>query len=53
MNYPVPSYLTPFILTGMILVIATLVLGLRRLLRSVDWPEADRTRALWSSLQVK
>jgi len=48
MNYPVPSYLTPFILTGMILVIATLVLGLRRLLRSVNWPQVDRTRALWS-----
>lgn len=48
MNYPVPAYLTPFILTGMILIIATLVLGLRRTLRRVAWPEADRTKALWS-----
>ena len=48
MNYEVPAYLTPFILTGMILVIATLVLGLRRALRSAAWPEADRAKALWS-----
>lgn len=48
MNYQVPAYLTPFILTGMILVIATLVLGLRRALRSVAWTKADRAKALWS-----
>jgi hypothetical protein len=48
MNYQVPAYLTPFILTGMILVIAALVLGLRRALRRVAWPEADRATALWS-----
>ena len=47
MNYQVPVYLTPFILTGMILVIATLGLGLGRALRSVAWPEADRAKALW------
>lgn len=48
MNYPVPAYLTPFILTGMILVIATLLLGLRRVLSRFAWPEADRAKALWS-----
>ncbi len=48
MYYQVPAYLTPFILTGMILVIATLVLGLRQALRRVAWPEADRAKALWS-----
>jgi len=48
MNYPVPAYLTPFVMTGMILVIATLVLGLRRALRNVSWPEVDRAKALWS-----
>ena len=48
MNYPVPAYLTPFIVTGMILVVATLTLGLRRALRNVTWPEADRAKALWS-----
>jgi hypothetical protein len=48
MNYQVPAYLTPFILTGMILVIATLVLGLRGALRSTAWPEADQAKALWN-----
>ena len=48
MNYEVPAYLTPFILTGMILVIATLVLGLRRALRGAAWPEPDRTKVIWS-----
>ncbi len=48
MNYPVPSYLTPFILTGMILVIATLVLGLNRALHQAAWPERDQAKALWS-----
>jgi hypothetical protein len=47
MNYQVPAYLMPYILTGMILVIATLMLGLRRALRRVDWPQADRAKALW------
>lgn len=48
MNYPVPAYLTPYILTGMILVITSLMLGLSRALRRLSWPEADRTMALWS-----
>lgn len=48
MNYPVPAYLTPFIMTGMILIIATLVLGLSRALRHAAWPKTDRTKALWS-----
>ncbi len=48
MNYPVPAYLTPFILTGMILVIATLVLGLRRVLHRAAWPQPDQVKALWS-----
>jgi len=48
MNYQVPAYLTPFILTGMIFVIATLVLGLRQAQRRAAWPEGDRAKALWS-----
>ncbi len=48
MNYPVPAYLTPYILTGMMLVIASLVLGLRRALRRLSWPDADRATALWT-----
>lgn len=48
MNYQVPAYLTPFIVTGMILVIGALVLGLRRALRRIAWPEADQAKVLWS-----
>lgn len=48
MNYPVPAYLTPYIVTGMITVIGALLLGLRRGLRYIAWPEADRAKALWS-----
>jgi hypothetical protein len=48
MDYSVPAYLTPFLLTGMIIVIATLLLGLRRALRHATWRETDRTKAIWS-----
>ena len=48
MNDPVPAYLTPFVLTGMILVITSLLLGLQRALRRSTWPEADRAKAFWS-----
>jgi hypothetical protein len=48
MNYPVPVYLTPFIMTGMIFVIGTLVLGLRRVLQRAAWPQPDQAQALWS-----
>ena len=48
MNYSVPSYLTPFILAGMALVITSVLLGLRRALARAAWPEADRSRAFWS-----
>jgi len=48
MNYSVPVYLTPFILTGMIAIITALFLGLRRALRRAPWEETDRANALWS-----
>jgi hypothetical protein len=44
MTYPVPPYLTPYISTGMFIVIAALTLGLRRALYRATWPEADRGR---------
>jgi hypothetical protein len=47
MNYPVPPYLTPFLLTGMVIVITALLLGLRSALRHAAWPEKDRTKVLW------
>lgn len=54
MEYSVPSYLSPFILTGMIIVIAALLLGLRSALSRAAWPATDRAKALWgvSSLFV-
>jgi hypothetical protein len=48
MVYSVPAYLTPFILTGMIVIIATVLLGLRRALRRSTWPEKDQANAFWS-----
>src|SRR5690348_10928201 len=52
MNYSVPAYLTPFILTGMTIVITALVLGLRAALRRAAWPETDRTKLLWGVSSV-
>jgi hypothetical protein len=52
MNYPVPVYLTPFILTGMVIIIAAVLLGLNRALRRVTLPETlpakDRVKVFWS-----
>jgi hypothetical protein len=48
MDYPVPAYLTPFILTGMVIVITPILVGLRRVLRRAPWPQADRAKAFWS-----
>jgi hypothetical protein len=48
MNYAVPAYLTPFMLTGMITIIAALLLGLSRALQRATWPETDRAKTLWS-----
>jgi hypothetical protein len=47
MNYSVPSYLTPFILTGSVAAIATLIVGLRRALSRTSWQEKQRTKAFW------
>jgi len=48
MNYPVPSYLVPFILTGMLAVIIAVLSGLKRALRRTTLPEADRSKAFSS-----
>lgn len=51
MDHAVPLYLTPFILAGMVTIIATLLFGLRRALRRTS-PEAEseqgRGQAFWS-----
>jgi len=48
MKYLVPGYLAPYILTGMITIITTVLLGLRRALRRAAWTEKDRAKAFWS-----
>ena len=48
MNHSVPSYLTPFILTGSIAAIATLMAGLWRALSRAAWPKNERASAFWS-----
>lgn len=54
MNYSAPAYLTPFILTAMIIFLSALLFGLRRAPRRAAWPEKDRSNAFWgvSSLIV-
>lgn len=48
MEYPVPAYLTPYILMGMITVITSLLLGLRRALRRANWTQTEQAKTLWS-----
>ncbi len=48
MDYPVPAYLTPFVLTSMVSVIAFVLFGLQQALRRSTWPDSDRAKALWS-----
>lgn len=58
MDYSVPGYLTPFIVTGMVAIIAAVLFGLRRAswrspssetaLPETAWPKNDRGTALWS-----
>ena len=47
MDYAVPHYLMPYLLTGMVAIIAVVLLGLFRALRRAAWPESDRTKAFW------
>lgn len=47
MTYSVPGYLTPFLLTGMITIVASVLYGLRLALRKAAWPERDQAKAFW------
>ena len=48
MSYSVPGYLTPFLLTGMITIVAAVLYGVRRALRRAAWAEHDQAKAFWS-----
>jgi hypothetical protein len=54
MDYSVPGYLTPFVVTGMVVVITAVLLVLGRALRLApsaekQWPKKDKTMVFWSS----
>ncbi len=48
MTYSVPGYLMPFLLTGMITIMASVLYGLRRALRQAAWAEREQAKAFWS-----
>jgi len=45
MNDPAPAYLTPFILTGALAVVAAILIGLPKALKRAAWPTRDSRRA--------
>ena len=47
MNYSVPGYLTPFIVTGMVVVITAVLVVFGRVLRA-NWPKKDGAKGFWS-----
>jgi hypothetical protein len=53
MDYSVPGYLAPFVVTGMVVVLAAVLLVVRSALRRAsssgkEWPEKDQAMAFWS-----
>lgn len=48
MDYSVPSYLTPFIVTGMVVVITAVLLVVRRALRRAGWSHKEQAKSFWS-----
>ncbi len=43
---PVPAYLPPYILSGTVAIIVTLLFGLHRALKRAQWPAQDRRHAV-------
>jgi hypothetical protein len=47
----IPTYLPYYVLIGSVVVIATILFGLRNALAHSDWPEPDRTKTIrWSAV---
>ena len=44
----IPGYLTPLILTSSVVVLATVLFGIRRALKQTAWSSEDRNRTFWS-----
>lgn len=49
MNPLIPGYLKPFLLTGSLAVLATLLFGLDRALKQAAWTKEERDRTFWSA----
>ena len=47
MNNPVPSYLLPYVLSGTLAIVFTLLWGLNRALRQAKWQDRERRQTLW------
>ncbi|MGA7358454.1 MAG: hypothetical protein WBW70_06345 [Candidatus Sulfotelmatobacter sp.] len=48
MNYLMPSYLIPYLLSGTLAITAMLLFGLDSALRLARWPARERKQAVWS-----
>ncbi|HEX4020960.1 MAG TPA: hypothetical protein VHX63_07450 [Acidobacteriaceae bacterium] len=48
MNNPVPNYLTPYVLSGVLAVVAAVIFGLHKALQLAGWPAQARRRAVSS-----
>lgn len=46
MNYPVPNYLFPFVLSGSMATIAAVMFGIHKALKLAGWPSRDRREAV-------
>jgi hypothetical protein len=47
MNYLVPNYLFPYVLSGTLGVLAALTFGVHKALKLAGWPVGDRQQAVW------
>ena len=45
---PIPAYLPPYILTGTVAIVFTVLFGLHRALKRAQWPDQDRRHAVQS-----
>ncbi len=47
MNYPVPNYLFPYVLSGTLATVAAVMFGIHKALKLAGWPSRDRRQAVW------
>ena len=44
----IPGYLTPFVLTSSVVMLSTVLFGIRRALKQTTWSREERNRTFWS-----